>query len=104
MRLPWALLQEGTLSEADAGRLLDYFAAAVPAGLQPQDIAFLKALPLYPTISAARSSGDAPDRVAVQGGCATCAADVLAAVVGQADALPASVRVSPCFPANLRLI
>ena len=52
-----AVLQEGGLSDADADRLLEYFAAAVPAGLQPQDIDFLKAVPLYPTIAAAGVPG-----------------------------------------------
>ena len=89
---PLPRLQEAALSDADAERLLEYFAAAVPAGLETQDIEFLKALPLYPTIRAV-SSQDAAHRVAIGQGCATCASDVLAAVVGQADTLPASVRV-----------
>ena len=87
------LPKEGALLEEDAGLLMEFFAAAVPAGLQPEDIAFLKALPLYPTISAGGGGTEAALRVCIEEGCATCAPDVLASVVGQADALPPSVRV-----------
>ena len=86
--------QAHTLADGDRSRLLLYFAAYVPGGLEAADAAFLLRLPIFPGVA---HSAEAPAwrrlAAAAAGDAAVCAQSVLQAVCGGWAALPLALQV-----------